>query len=491
MSDYNFLMESRLSPEQYKVLTYISRLAVEQGLNLYLVGGAVRDLTYGQQVVRDLDFAVEGNAQRIIRRLESDRPVGSAPGGSLMSSGEPVLVPVEHLHFDTRLNSAQLLFTNGVRTEIAMCRQEAYVKPGQRADIEPAMIFEDLKRRDFSINAMAVSLHPNSRGLLLDPTNGAADIERQELRVLHSRSFLEDPVRLYRLLRLGLRLNFKPEERTKMSFENALASRVWEHLDPEQQSRELRAILHENNPARILKELIERKLLAGLDKKLATASIPYARLAKIRAVAQGVPDADAFLLNFDCLVSKLGSAHKYRLAQKILAEKKAIQTALGLEREAKKLARLLGSPRAKLPSQVYALLSGQPLTLLLYLRASSVPATVQNRLKNFLFKYSPAHARLPHAELQALGVKPGPLSEKILERVFIEQLDGKIKTHQQLLKRMRELAGIPEPPPKPAKPAAPPPKRVRGAPAAGKSPLKPSGPTVQRAASASAAGKKR
>jgi tRNA nucleotidyltransferase (CCA-adding enzyme) len=491
MSDYNFLMESRLSPEQYKVLTYISRIAVEQGLNLYLVGGAVRDLTYGQQVVRDLDFAVEGNAQRIARRLESGSPTGSAPGGSLITSGEPVLVSVEHLRFDARLNSTELRFINGVRAEIAMCRQEVYMKPGQRPDIQPAMIFDDLKRRDFSVNAMAVSLHPNSRGLLLDPTNGAADIERQELRVLHSRSFMEDPVRLYRLLCLSLRLNFKPEERTKMYFETALESHVWDHLDPELQARELRAILYENNPARILKELAERKLLAGLDKKLATAQIPFERFAKVRAVVQGVPDADAFLLNFDCLVSKLGSAHKYRLAKKILAEKKTIQVALGMEREAKRLARVLGSPRVKLPSQVYALLAGQPLTLLLYLRATSAPATVQNRLKNFLFKYSPAHTRLPHAELQALGVKPGPLSEKILERIFLEQLDGKIKTPQQMLKRMRELAGIPEPPPKPAKPAAPPPKRARKAAATGKSPQKPSSPPVLRVAGPSVAGKKR
>ena len=71
MSDYNFLMESRLSPEQYAVLTLISRLAAEQGLNLYLVGGAVRDLTYGQQVVRDLDFIVEGPPQRILRAIPS------------------------------------------------------------------------------------------------------------------------------------------------------------------------------------------------------------------------------------------------------------------------------------------------------------------------------------------------------------------------------------------------------------------------------------
>ena len=182
MSDYKFLMESRLSPEQYRVLNLMSQLAAEQGLNLYLVGGAVRDLTYGQQVVRDLDVAVEGNPQRILRHLSSGGSAQPAETGSRLPIGEPPPLAVEYQRYDGRLNSADLRFTNGVRVELAMCREEVYAKPGQRPEVHPTMIFDDLKRRDLSVNAMAVSLHPNSRGLLLDPTNGAADIERRELR---------------------------------------------------------------------------------------------------------------------------------------------------------------------------------------------------------------------------------------------------------------------------------------------------------------------
>jgi tRNA nucleotidyltransferase/poly(A) polymerase len=454
MSDYNFLMESKLSPEQHSVLGLISRAAYEQGFNLYLVGGAVRDLTYGQQAVRDLDFALAGDPLKVLRRLESidSFPMTGFTARPGVGSGEPL--SLECQEFDAHAASSELWFTNGVRVELGQCREEVYAKPGQRPEVRPATIFDDLKRRDFSINAMAISLHPNSRGLLLDPTNGAADIERRELRVLHPRSFSEDPLRIYRILRLGLRLNFTTEERTKNYLEAALQNRAWERLGPEQQGRELRAILQEADPARILKLLAERKLLGGLDKKLASGRITYDHFSKSRSAAQVVPGADPYLINFLCLVEKLGSSEKLRMAKKVLRVGKVIKEVLNMENEGKKLARLLLSSKAALPHQIYNLLSKESRDLLLFLLVYCPEAKVQSRVKNFLRKYLPLRAKLPVAELQALGFKPGAKFDQIIESVFADQIDGKIKTPQQLTKALRERAGIKEPP------AAPPP-RVR------------------------------
>jgi tRNA nucleotidyltransferase (CCA-adding enzyme) len=444
MSDYNFLMESRLSPEQFRMINYLSRIAASRGLNFYLVGGAVRDLTYGQQVVRDLDFAVEGDPQKILRLLQSP-----------LRGSDPQPARIAHLQSQPRLSSSEITFANGVRVEISMARSEYYSKPGRRPEIEAAGIFEDLRRRDFSVNAMAVSLHPNSRGLLLDPTNGAADIERRELRALHSRSFQEDPSRIYRLLRLGTRLDFKPEERTRMWLDMALESRAWERMDPEQQGQELRAILQEDNPARVLKWLSERKLLAGLDRKLGTARLPYDHFSRIRSVVQSIPGADAFLLNFHCLTARLGGAQRKRLASKVIRDRKTVRMVLDLEGAARKLARILRSSKAALPSQTYTLLHDQPLPLLAFLLVYFRQTKIQARVKSFLFKYPIVRARMPHAELLTLGLEAGPKFEKIFHQLFLAQLDGKIKTHQQLLKEFRVLAGIKEPAPKPAVPARP------------------------------------
>lgn len=460
MSDYNFLMESRLSPEQYAVLTLISRLAADHGLNLYLVGGAVRDLTYGQQVIRDLDFVVEGPPQRILRALPSADSSKSGRG-SRAPAGELPLT-LEYRNVDEHLNAAELVFSNGVRAELAMCREEIHSRPGQRPEVRPATVFEDLRRRDFAINAMAVSLHPNSRGLLLDPTNGAGDIERREIRALQSRGFLEDPSRIYRFLRLGMRFGFSPDERTQRWFDAALAEGVWERLDVNQQARELAAILHEDHPGRILKMLSERKLLGGLDKKLASVTLSYERFARLRNVLQNAPGADPFLLNFHYLVDRLGGEQQARLAKRIIGESKAIKLALGFAHEAKKLERVLGSAKANLPSQVYQILSPQPQPLLFYLLANSKNIKVQNRIKSFLFKFPQILSHLPRTELQSLGVKPGPEFEHILSKIFALQLDGKIKSHPQLMKEMRELAGIKEPPPPPP-PPTPSPKKGKEA----------------------------
>jgi tRNA nucleotidyltransferase (CCA-adding enzyme) len=302
---------------------------------------------------------------------------------------------------------------------------------------------------------MAISLHPNSRGLLLDPTNGAADIERRELRVLHPRSFSEDPLRIYRLLRLGLRLDFVPEERTKRYFETALQNHAWERLGPDQQGHELRAILQEGDPARILKVLAERKLLGGLDKKLASTRITYEHFSKTRAAAQIVPGADPYLVNFLCLVEKLSAGEKLRMAKKVLRIGKVIKEVLRLEHDAKKLTRVLVSSKAALPHQVYALLSKESRHLLLFMLVYCPQAKVHSRVKNYLTKYLPLRARLPNGELQALGFKPGAKFDQIIESVFVDQVDGKIKTPQQLTKALRERAGIKE------VPATPPPRLRR------------------------------
>lgn len=450
MTDYNFLMESRLSPAQFQLVNELSRIAYGAGINLYLVGGAVRDMTFGQAVVRDLDFATEGNNRKILRHVLSRKPKAKE-SRKLTSAWAVGTAEVVRSRIDKRRGSAELWFSNGVRAEIAQCHQEIPTRPGRPPAIKPAMIFEDLKRRDFAFNAMAISLHPNSRGLLLDPKNGAGDLERQEIRALHPRSFWDDPVRIYRLFRLGLRFGFRPDEKTQRWLDLALAERIWANLPADKQAGEIEAVLREDNPERIIKLYQDRGLLVGLDRSL--TRVAYDRFRKVASLARKCPGEDLFLLNFDCLAAKLSGAQKQRLAKRVLGDPRRVNLALNLDREAKKIARVLSSAKCGTPSQAYRVLSQQPRPLLLYLQAYFPQAKIQSRIKNFLVKAPQIRARLPESELLVLGVKPGPKFDKILERIFFDQLDGKIKTQHQVIQALRSLSGIKEAPPPPARPA--------------------------------------
>src|SRR5437016_6882587 len=200
MADYIYTMEIRLSPDQQKGVTLVQDVARAAGMNVYLTGGAIRDIISGFPI-RDLDFTVQGNSLRLQKDLER--------------------AGVRISNVDEDVKALHLVLPGNVRAEISMARTERYEKTGKPPIVTPATIIEDLRRRDFTINAMALSLNPGSRGLLMDPFNGAADIEAKLLRVLHNYSFVEDPSRLIRASRFAARFHWPLEERTQARYESA------------------------------------------------------------------------------------------------------------------------------------------------------------------------------------------------------------------------------------------------------------------------------
>jgi tRNA nucleotidyltransferase (CCA-adding enzyme) len=264
MPDYMFLLESRLSPEQRAVLTRVQELSAAMGFNVYLTGGTVRDLVTGASL-RDLDFTVEGNPAKIARELEK--------------GGARVLVE------DDKLRHIELLFGGDVEGSISAARDDHYVRPGTRPEVRWSTIMEDLRRRDFSLNAVAISLNPASRGLLLDPTNGLSDIERAEVRALTIHAFTNQPVRLLRVLRFAARMGFKIEARTQEWFDLAVERELPGTITTEDAGAELRALAREERPSVVLKAWEDHDLLEAVSPVLAKKRPGYdsiTRLANVR-----------------------------------------------------------------------------------------------------------------------------------------------------------------------------------------------------------------
>ena len=180
MSDYIYMLESHLSPDQNRAVEETQAAAGLANVNVFLTGGAMRDMLAGFRI-RDLDFVVEGNALKIAKAI------CERTGAATVST-------------DENRKTAELVFPSGVTAQIAMSRQDKYTRAGAKPQVTPATIQEDLRGRDFTCNAVALSLNRASRGLLLDPMNGLADIERKELRAVSTYGFYDDPSRLLRLV---------------------------------------------------------------------------------------------------------------------------------------------------------------------------------------------------------------------------------------------------------------------------------------------------
>src|SRR6202051_1794661 len=240
MSDYIFMLESHLSTEQFRVVGDMQAIAAAAGVNLFLTGGAMRDMLGGFPV-RDLDFTVEGSALKLSKILTQKY--------------HATIVSTDELR-----KSVEMRFPGAVRVELAMARTEKFAKSGARPQVAPATIHEDLRTRDFTVNAIALSLKKASMGLPIDPTNGVGDIERKELRTIHNYSFYDDPARMIRLMRFKVRLGYAIDERTRLQYENAREAEMLTRVSAESLGSELRHMASEPLSADLMRALDEEKL---------------------------------------------------------------------------------------------------------------------------------------------------------------------------------------------------------------------------------------
>src|ERR1700690_1050563 len=277
MGDYMFMLESHLSADQFRLVGQMRELAGEAGVNIFLTGGALRDMLGGFRV-RDLDFTVEGNALKLAKSAEK-------------AFGAKIVATDEHR------KSAELVFPGGATAEIAMARQERFSKSGAKPHITPATIHEDLRCRDFTINAVALSLNKASLGLPIDPTNGIGDIERKELRTIHNYSFYDDPARMIRLVRLKARLGYAIDERTRAHYDNAREAGMIERITPEALGAELRKMAEEPNAGDVIEALEAEKLIALYSPALEGAKLNLPTFQKLQKARQLVPSGAEFRIH--------------------------------------------------------------------------------------------------------------------------------------------------------------------------------------------------
>jgi tRNA nucleotidyltransferase (CCA-adding enzyme) len=431
MPDYMYLLESRLSPEQRAALERVQELSRSQEINVYLTGGAIRDLISGQPI-RDLDFTVEGNPVRMVRELEKG-------GAKVVWESE------KYRHYE-------IIFAGDADGSISSARDDVYDRPGAKPEIRFAGIMEDLRRRDFSFNAIAISLNTQSRGLLLDPMNGLADLERQEVRALSIHAFTNQPIRLMRILRYCARMGARMESRTQEWFELAMERGLYENIEGADAGHEVRALAREENPTATLKQWESRGLLAMIHPRLQKRKPDYDslnKLGRVRAnfLAAGIrPRLQVAVTGY--VIGRLKSREAAAALRNMEFRSAEVDAIAHLVPEGQKVVKILKSRKTNVPRDAYFYLASLPPEMLVFIEVELPNPKAVSKIRNYIQKWRPMRLALPGAELDALGIARGPKFDKIIEQLFEMQLRGKARSPEDRTKALRNLAGIKEEPKK-------------------------------------------
>jgi hypothetical protein len=428
MADYIYLLENRLSKAQQKAIQAVRDIARAKSLTVFLVGGAVRDLTSGSPV-RDLDVAVQGNALKLKKELEK---FGAAIDGE-----------------NETLQQLFVRFPGTVRMEVGSTLSVQYPKPGKPV-VKPAAILEDLRRRDFTANAMALSLNEGSYGLLMDPLNGVADIENREFRLVSNYGFIEDPVRMVRAARLSARLGWQMEEKTKARYETGKTEGYISALSSFYRGYETEEIVHEEDPLRVMRGLEAEGWMKKLAPAWGSAKANASELEKLRQAhmnlqMQGI-DADTSAAQFPLLTAKMPTKSVSDL-KRSFPRKGFVHEIDQLEREGKHFAAELGSKHAATPSAAWKLLMSARPEAVLWAAYTTKSAPLVAKFKSFYTEWPQARQKIPYVLMQEMRIIPGlPGFDELVEKLFFDLMDGKLATVEEM-KAYLEPFSPPAPPP--------------------------------------------
>jgi tRNA nucleotidyltransferase/poly(A) polymerase len=426
------MMESRLSPAQLQVVSQVQEIARAHEMNVYLTGGAVRDIISGFPI-RDLDFTVQGNVIKLQKELQK---IGAIIQGS-----------------DENLRILYVLFPNHVRAEIASARSESYPKPG-KPEVTFDTINEDLRRRDFTVNAMALSLNPGSRGLLMDPFNGVADLEAKHLRILQNYAFLEEPSRMLRALRLMTRFHWTLEERAQARFDAAKEGNYLENISNRSIGYEIEQIAHEDDPLAVMKAFEKEGWMKLLFPAWTTAKVDTAGLSDLQKTRQQLTDigvqSDPAAARMYFLTSKMAEKDVHAM-QKLLPRHHFVEQWRNIEDDAKDLAKQLVAKEYAAPSATWKLLMSTRPELILFLDVTTRQGAVEQKIKAFLTKWPQYRQKMPIQKMTEMRITPAlPVYQTLLDEMFLMMLDNKLRTEAEIVKYLE-----PHQPPLPVAPPTP------------------------------------
>lgn len=414
-------MSRMLSPGTLGLIRRIGRMADIKGCKAYLAGGFVRDLLIGVKNL-DLDIAVEG-----------DGPAFAAYASRKMGASLVV-----HKKFGT----ASLIMRKGprIKIDIATARRESYNKPGALPSVEFSSIKNDLRRRDFTINAMAVSVNREDFGRLLDSFGGVKDIAEKRIRALHEKSFIDDPTRVFRAVRFEQRYGFKIDRSTGRLIKNAVKREMFRGVSGERLREEIVLLLKEKEPLKVIKRMkaldelrfINPKIRFGAGEAALCGNISREFISYGKYFAGRRP-MDLWLVYFMAMINALSLGAARGVCERFVMSRNDRRRIISAKISANKIARLLSAEEKIKPSRIYRALEGLSHETILFITAKCKKRTAKNRIRRFLDRYRGTRTHIDGSDLKRMGIRPGPSFAKILKKTLYARMDGLISTKQDEL----------------------------------------------------------
>ncbi|MGM0681512.1 MAG: CBS domain-containing protein, partial [Thermodesulfobacteriota bacterium] len=416
------LLTKILSREMVFLLRIIGETAEALHYTSFAVGGFVRDLLLHTPNF-DLDIVVEGDgiffAKELARKFKG------------------------YIRSHAKFNTAVVIMPDGFKIDVATARTEYYERPASMPIVEQSSIKLDLYRRDFSINAMAIHLNPDKFGLLVDFFNSQNDLKDRKLRILHNLSFVDDPTRIFRAIRLEQRLNFYIGAFTERQIKNAVKMNLFDRKLGNHYFQELRLMLSEENPLPAINRLAYFDLLKfihhslRLDERLqeilseARRSIAWHRLLYLEESCR------PWIVYLMTLFARIQTRGFYTFCRKFEVPHRYTRIIVKEKKESHRVVRTLERRARFRPSEIFNLLDGFSHEGLLYIMALCRNKSGKQAVSSYVTSYRHVKPHIKGTDLKELGYKPGPLYKKILDHLLEAVLDGRLKSREDELEFLK------------------------------------------------------
>jgi len=402
------LLTERIPKSVVEILKTIGDVADNEKINVYVVGGFVRDLIIGRENL-DVDIVVEGDATEFAKKVSK--------------------VLKAKVHTFGRFKTAILVMPDGFKIDLASARTEIYRSPGALPSVDMAPLKKDLFRRDFTINTLAVKLNKKEFGKLVDYFNGLKDIKEKKIRVLHSLSFIEDPTRILRALRFAVRYRFELGKHTEKLLKIAVQRKLFKTVEGRRLYLELKHIFEEDNPLRIVNKMEEYGILKVLNPNITWNRSKKDLFENIRKLVIWHKMAFKKRLNYHLLYfSALLEGLPYEEVEEFLEslsppepERRLILEIFIRSRQ------VLGMLKKELKnSQIAKLLESLPEEVVLYMAAKAKDVWKKEKILTFLREWRFIRPAITGEDLKNLGLKPGPIYKVILQEIRDKLVDNEL-----------------------------------------------------------------